>query len=206
LDCDPNTGKHMHQPFRDWNSIKASFRRACAELMVPEFGIRELLHRRMVYQRIKLKAWLASRTTARMAAQSRRAGEASAGSSPNTLLGAEGYLALAMRDYELRTYPGNATLFIAQDEPGSSPEPARAWAGKILGACETRFLAGTHRGILHRPHVTALAREIRQKLTGEVESGVTSIVAESRSKILSAAKISEPGVWLRGSERTDGVS
>jgi amino acid adenylation domain-containing protein len=169
LDCDPNTGKHMHQPFRDWNSIKASFRRACAELMVREFGIRELLHRRMVYQRIKLKAW--------MAARSRRAGGARAGSSPNPLLGAEGYLALAMRDYELRTYPGNATLFIAQDEPGSNPEPAKAWAGKILGTCETRFLAGTHRGILHRPHVTALAREIRQKLTGEVESGVTSIVA-----------------------------
>ena len=82
-----------------------------------------------------------------------------------------------MRDYELRTYPGNATLFIAQDEPGSNPEPAKAWAGKILGTCETRFIAGTHRGILHRPQVTSLAREIRQKLTGEVESGVTSIVA-----------------------------
>jgi amino acid adenylation domain-containing protein len=181
VDCDPNTGKHMHQPFRDWNSVKASFRRACAELMVREFGIRELLHRRMVYQRIKLKAWLAGRLAARMAARSRRAGGASAGSSPNPLpsplLGAEGYLALAMRDYELRTYPGNATLFTAQNEPGCNPEPARAWAGKILGACETRFIAGTHRGILHRPQVTALAREIRQKLTGQVESGVTSIVA-----------------------------
>jgi len=165
LDCDPNTGKHMHQPFRDWNSFKASFRRACAELMAREFGIKELLHRRMVYQRIKWKAWLAAR--------SRRGGGASA----STLLAAEGYLALAMRDYELRTYPGDATLFIAQDEPGSNPEPARAWAGKILGSCETRFLAGTHGGILHRPHVTSLAREIRQKLTGQGESGVTSIVA-----------------------------
>jgi amino acid adenylation domain-containing protein len=177
LDCDPNTGKHMHQPFRDWNSFKASFRRACAELMVPEFGIKELLHRRMVYQRIKLKTWLA----ARAAARSRRAGGTSAGSLPNRLpsplLGAEGFLALAMRDYTLRTYPGNATLFIAQDEPGRNPEPASAWAGKILGTCEIRFIAGTHRGILHRPQVTSLAREIGQKLTGEVESGVTSVVA-----------------------------
>jgi thioesterase domain-containing protein len=163
----------MHQPFRDWNSFKASIRRACAELMVPEFGIKELLHRRMVYQRIKVKAWLASRLAARVAARSRRAG----GASPSSLLGAEGYLVLAMRDYELRTYQGNATLFIAQDEPGRNPEPASAWAGKILGGCETRFVAGTHRGILHRPQVTSLAREIRQKLTGEVESGVTSIVA-----------------------------
>jgi amino acid adenylation domain-containing protein len=169
LDCDPNTGKHMHQPFRDWNSLKASFRRACAELMVREFGIKELLHRRMVYQRIKFKAWMA----ARMAARSRRAGGASAG----PLLGAEGYLALAMRDYALRNYPGNATLFIAQDEPGGNPEPASAWAGKILGTCEIRFIPGTHRGILHRPQVTVLAREIRQKLTGEPESDVTSIVA-----------------------------
>ncbi len=170
LDCDPNTGKNMHQPFRDWNSFKASFRRACAELMVREFGIKELLHRRMVYQRIKVKAWWASRMAARAAAPS------SVGSLANAL-GAEGYLALAMRDYELRTYPGNATLFIARDEPGRNPEPAKAWAGKILGTCETRFIAGTHRGMLHRPQVTSLAREIRQKLTSEVEPGVTSIVA-----------------------------
>jgi amino acid adenylation domain-containing protein len=167
LDCDPNTGKHTHQPFRDWNSFRASVRRACAELMVREFGIKELLHRRMVYQRIKLKAWMAARATTR----------SRTGSLPSPLLGAEGYLALAMRDYELRTYPGNATLFIARDEPGSNPEPASAWAGKILGTCETRFIAGTHRGILQRPQVTSLAREIRHKLTGKVESGVTSIVA-----------------------------
>jgi amino acid adenylation domain-containing protein len=170
LDCDPNTGKNMHHPFRDWNSFKASVRRACAELMVREFGIRELLHRRMVYQRIKLKAWLASRISARAAARSSVGSLASA-------LGAEGYLALAMRDYELRIYPGNATLFIAKDEPGCSPAPAKAWAGRILGTCETCFMPGTHRGMLHQPQVTSLAREIRQKLTGNLEPGMTSIVA-----------------------------
>ena len=26
LDCDPDTGKSAHRPFRDWNSLKASFR------------------------------------------------------------------------------------------------------------------------------------------------------------------------------------
>jgi hypothetical protein len=163
----------MHQPFRDWNSFKASFRRACAELMAPEFGIKELLNRRMVYQRIKVKAWMA----ARMAARLRRAGGANTGPIPGPLLEAEGYIALAMRDYALKIYPGNATLFVAQDEPGRNPEPASAWAGKILGTCETCFIAGTHGGILQRPQVTSLAREIRRKLTGEVESGVTSIVA-----------------------------
>ena len=25
FDCDPDTGKSAHQPFRDWNSLKASF-------------------------------------------------------------------------------------------------------------------------------------------------------------------------------------
>jgi thioesterase domain-containing protein len=120
-----------------------------------------------------VKAWLASWTAAR----ARRAGETSVGPLPNSLLGAEGYLALAMRDYEMRTYPGNATLFIAQDEPGGNPEPAKAWGGKILGTCEIRFLPGTHRGILHRPQVALLATEIRQKLTGEARSAVAGIVA-----------------------------
>jgi amino acid adenylation domain-containing protein len=175
LDCDPNTGKHLHQPFRDWNSFKASLRRACAELMVRQFGIKELLHRRMVYQRIKLKAWLA----AWLAAQSHRAGGPSVGSSRKSFLGAEGNLALAMRDYELRTYPGNAVLFIAQDEPGSNPEPAKPWTGKILGTCEIRFIPGTHQGIFHRPQVILLARAIRQKLTGEKDSGGPALWPES---------------------------
>jgi thioesterase domain-containing protein len=82
LDCDPNIGKHIHRPFSDWKSFKASFRRACAELMVRKFGIRELLQSRMVYQRIKLKAWLATR----IAARSRRAGTASSGSAAGPLL------------------------------------------------------------------------------------------------------------------------
>ncbi len=53
-------------------------------------------------------------------------------------------LALAMRDYELRPYSGNATLFIAQDQPDADAEPERAWAGKILGGCEIQIIPGTH--------------------------------------------------------------
>ncbi len=159
LDCDPNTGKHLHHPFRDWDSLKASFRRACAELKMREHGIKELLHRRMVYQRIKIKAWMASRSPA------------------GRLLGAEGYLALAMRDYELRSYAGNVTLFIAMDEPGSNAEPSRAWTGKILGECETHLLSGTHRTLLTRPHVSSLAREISQRLAQNVEAAASSVVA-----------------------------
>jgi hypothetical protein len=74
-----------------------------------------------------------------------------------------------MRDYELRTYHGIATLFTDQDEPRSNPEPGAAWSGKILGTCEIRFIPGTHQGILHRPQVEVLAREIRQKLEVELD-------------------------------------
>jgi thioesterase domain-containing protein len=165
LDCDPNTGKHMHRAFDDWTSVKASVRRAVAELTVREFGLKELLHRRMVYQRIKIRAWRASRF--------RRA----ARTNGSRRLQAEGYLALALRDHELTIYPGNVTLISARDEPGCNPEPVRSWTGKVLGTCETLFISGTHRGILNRPHVISLAREIKQKLTGRLQSSATRVVA-----------------------------
>ena len=165
LDCDPNTGKHMHRAFDDWTSFKASVRRAVAELTVREFGLKELLHRRMVYQRIKIRAWRASRS------------RGAAGTNGSRRLEAEGYLALALRDHELTIYPGDVTLISAQDEPGCNPEPARSWAGKVLGTCETCFIPGTHRGILNRPYVISLAREISQKLTGRLQSSVTRVVA-----------------------------
>ncbi len=162
LDCDPNTGKLAPQPFRDWDSLKASFRRARAEFNLPELGARELLRRRIDYQRIKIRTWLAAR--------SRRAGRAR-----GRLVEAEGYLGLALRDYELRPYPGNITLFVAQDEPGSN-EPARAWASSILGTCETQLIPGTHRTILNRPQVISLAREIRRRLPANVETGARRVV------------------------------
>jgi thioesterase domain-containing protein len=164
LDCDPNTGKHVHQPFRDWHSFKASFRRAWTEVMVSEFGVKERLERMMVYRKIKIRTWLASR--------SRRLGRFR-----GLLLGAEGYLAPAIRNYELRSYPGKATLFVALNEPGRNPEPANAWAGKILGGCDTRLLPGTHRSILTRPQVTTLAQEIRQRLLRNVPAPATSVLA-----------------------------
>jgi amino acid adenylation domain-containing protein len=164
LDCDPNTGKNVHRPFRDWHSFKASFRRAWTELTVSEFGVKERLERMIVYRKIKIRTWLASR--------SRRLGRVR-----GLLLGAEGYLAPAIRDYELRSYPGKATLFVALNEPGSNPDPANAWAGKILGGCETRLLPGTHSSILTRPQVTTLAQEIRQRLVQNVPAPAISIVA-----------------------------
>jgi amino acid adenylation domain-containing protein len=164
LDCDPNTGKHVHQPFSDWNSLKAAFRRARTEVMAREFGMKERLERMMVYRRIRIRTWLAAR--------SRRLGRAR-----GFLLGAEGYLAGAIRDYELRSYPGKATLFVARNEPGCNLEPVSAWAGKILGGCETRLLPGTHRSILKRPQVTRLAQEIRQRLARNVPAPATMVIA-----------------------------
>jgi hypothetical protein len=154
----------MHRPFRDWHSFKASFRRAWTELMVSEFGVKERLERMIVYRKVKIRTWLASR--------SRRLGRVR-----GLLLGAEGYLAPAIRDYELRSYPGKATLFVALNEPGCNPEPANAWVGKILGGCETCLLPGTHSSILTRPQVTTLAQEIRQRLVQNVPAPAISIVA-----------------------------
>jgi amino acid adenylation domain-containing protein len=163
LDCDPDTGKSAHQPFRDWSSLKASFSRALAAFQPRAAGVRELLRNRINYQKLKIKIWRAAR--------SRRAGRA------HGRVEAEGYLALALRDYELRPYPGNVTLFIAQDEPGSKHEPPSAWKGKILGRCETRLIPGTHRTILTRPHVNSLAREIRERMLKNGETGVRGVVA-----------------------------
>lgn len=160
LDCDPNTGKRIHRPFRDWNSFRASIHRAWAEFCVPEHGVRDLVERRIIYQKIKIRNWLATRW---------RGG----GKVRGRLLGAEGYLALATRDYQLRSYTGKAVLFIAQDEPGRDSDPAAAWTGKILGGCDIHFLPGTHRTILKRPHVTTLAQQIMQRLPRSLPESVT---------------------------------
>jgi thioesterase domain-containing protein len=150
MDCDPNTGKHVRRAFQDWNSFKAAFRRAYADLTTSEFGLVEQLDRRMEYQRMKIKAWLAER--------SHRSGKARPGSS------AEGYLALALREHELRPYPGDAVLFVAQDEPGRDEDPTSVWDGKILGECEARLVPGNHRTILSQPQVASLAREIQRSI------------------------------------------
>jgi amino acid adenylation domain-containing protein len=156
LDCDPNTGKLVHRPFRDWKSLKASLRRAYAELKVRELGLIEQIDRRFSYYKFKISTWLAAR--------SHRSGRTWLGQLwPD--LAAEGYLALALREHELRSYPGDAILFLAQDEPGRDADPTSVWAGKILGECETRFVPGTHRSLLMRPQVATLAREISRSLT-----------------------------------------
>jgi amino acid adenylation domain-containing protein len=172
LDCDPNTGKLVRRPFQDWGSLKASCRRAWAELTAREFSIKERLERRMAYQKIKIRSWLAARL--------RRAGRVRGwlpGSLSGSLLGAEGNLALAMRDYELRPYPGSATLFIAMDQPGVDAEPGKVWAGKILGGCEIQTIPGTHSTMLSRPQVISLAHEITQRLARSVRSDASGVVA-----------------------------
>ena len=163
LDCDPNTGKVSHNPFRDWDAFKASLKRARAEWKLRALGA-DLLRRRIDYQRIKIRAWLADRA--------RRSGKGDGG-----FAGAEGYLALALRDYNLGTYAGDITLFVGQDEAGSDAEPAQAWAGRILGRCETQLIPGTHATILKRPQVISLAREIRDRLPKTLEADARSVTA-----------------------------
>ena len=171
LDCDPDTGKVVHRPFKDWSTFKTSFRRILAQLMTRK-GLEEWIARRMMHHSIKIKTWLAERLRhlpigRRWLTDSVR----------GLVLGAEGYLVLAIRDYQLKPYPGNATLFIAQDEPRSHAEPGIAWSGNILGVCETQVIPGTHQTMLTRPNVISLAREIRQRLARHVQSPVSAPVA-----------------------------
>jgi amino acid adenylation domain-containing protein len=173
LDCDPNKGKTRHRLFSNWGSLKASFRRARVEFAEGKLGVREFVAFKTSYQRIKIKNWLATRSH-RLGKMRAWLPHALAG----PLLGAEGYhLSLAVRDYQLRPYRGNATLFIAQDEPASGTEPERAWAGTFLGVCETQVVPGTHHTMLVRPQVISLAREIGQRLACHVHSSVCGAVA-----------------------------
>jgi thioesterase domain-containing protein/acyl carrier protein len=165
LDCDPDKGKQLtHRPSRNWGSLKASVRRVRAEVNAPEFGVMDLFERRVTQLRVRTRTWLAAR--------SRRTQ-----SGRGELRRSEGYLVLALRDYEFRPYPGNATLFIAEEELGSNAEPGKSWAGRILGGCETRVIPGTHRTIMTQPQVASLAREMRQRLARPVEAPAASVVA-----------------------------
>jgi amino acid adenylation domain-containing protein len=171
LDCDPNTGKVAHRPFNDWDTFKTSLRRVLAG-----FKLREFLARRMMYHRIKIRSWLAE--------QSRRLKigrgwlpDSVRDSLTGSLLGVEGFLLLAIRYYQIRPYPGNATLFLAQEEPRSDPQPELAWAGRILGVFETQTIPGNHQTMLARPQVISLAREIRQRLARNVQSSADGAVA-----------------------------
>jgi amino acid adenylation domain-containing protein len=161
LDCDPETGKFIHQPIRDWRSLKASFRRA--EFRVRERGVKELMRRRIIYHRLKIGTWLAAQS--RLAAGARR------------LVGAEAYLALALRESVLKSYPGDITLFVARDEPPSPVEPRRAWEGRVLGICEMRMIAGNHTTILNRPQVTALAQQIAQRIQAKAPASTLTVLA-----------------------------
>jgi thioesterase domain-containing protein len=158
LDCDPDIGKVAPRPFKEWNTFKTSLGRTLV-LLKARRGIEEWLARRMMHHSIKVKSWLADRLR-RMPIGRRWLPDSVRG----LLLGAEGYLVLAIRDYQMKPYPGNATLFIAQDEPRSDAKPGIAWSRNILGQCETQMIPGTHQTILARPQVILLAREISQRL------------------------------------------
>jgi thioesterase domain-containing protein/acyl carrier protein len=167
LDSDPNTGKVPHRPFKDWDTFKTSLRR-----VLTGFKMREFLARRIMHHKIKMRSWLAERS--RRLKIGRRWFPDSVRSS---LLGTDGFLLLAIRDYQLKPYPGNATLFFAKDEPRSDPELERAWMGRILGTCETQMIPGNHQTILARPHVMSLAREISQRLACHVKSSASGAMA-----------------------------
>jgi amino acid adenylation domain-containing protein len=176
LDCDPNVGKVPHRPFKDWDTFKASLRRVLAG-----FKLRDFLARRIMHHKIKIKSWLAERS--RRLKIGRHWFPDSLRSS---LLGTDGFLFLAIREYQLRPYPGNATHFIAQDEPRSVAVLEEAWAGKILGGCETQMIPGNHQSILARPLVLSLAQEMKRRMARNVES----VASDAMARLLGHEKAS----------------
>jgi amino acid adenylation domain-containing protein len=164
LDCDPDVGKSPQRPFRSWRSLGAACTRTLARFQMGEVSVRQWLQRRVDYQRIQMRIWLAGRA--------RRAG-----GEPGRSVRAEGYLALAMSEYEPRPYPGTITLFIAQDEPRSDAGPAKAWAARA--SCETLAVRGTHLTMLNRPNVISMARELRQRMLQAASLKEDSIARES---------------------------
>jgi thioesterase domain-containing protein len=164
LDSYPRKGKAMERSHRSWNDLKASFRRVRAEVKTPEFGFKDLFERRITHLRVKTRTWTAVR--------SRRKGRKS-----GRLVRSEGYFVLAFNDYELRPYPGSATLFFAQEETASDAERLESWEGRILGGCETCLVPGTHRTLLTRPNVATLAKEIRQRLAPSVKQDIAKVMA-----------------------------
>jgi thioesterase domain-containing protein/acyl carrier protein len=172
LDCDPNTGKVAHRPFKDWDTFKTSLRRTLSQLTASKSGMEEWIARRMMHHSIKIKTWLAERL-----GHLRIGHRWLPDSVRGLLVGAEGYLVIAIREYQFRPYSGNATLFIAQDELRSDAEPEIAWSGNILGVCEKQLIPGKHQTMLARPQVVSLAREIRQRLARHVQSTASGVVS-----------------------------
>ena len=151
LDCRPDLGRSPQRRWSDWRGLVAACRRIRVRFQLGEVNLRVWLRRRIDHERIQLSTWLAQRA--------RRAGDKPGGS-----VRAEGYLALAMREYQLKPYFGAVTLFIAQDEPRPDAGPAQAWAAQTLGNCETLPVRGTHLTMLSRPNVATLAQLLAQRL------------------------------------------
>jgi amino acid adenylation domain-containing protein len=189
LDCDPNVGKVAHRPFKDWYTFKTSLRR-----LFTGFKLREFLTRRMMHHKIKVRSWLAERSR-HMKIGRGWLRDSLPASFRSSLLGRDGFLLLAIRDYQLKPYPGNATLFIAQDEVRFDPDLERSWAGRVLGVCETQMIPGNHQTMLARPQVISLAREINQRLARNVPSFATGAAARVLAhEIASFTKLKHPSL------------
>jgi amino acid adenylation domain-containing protein len=159
LDCNPNTGKPGAPRERKHSLWRKGLRRA--KFRLDERGAKEMIRRRILYGKLKVKAWLAEHS------------RDSTWSSD--LIGADGYLALAVQQYQIPSYPGDVTLFVAEQEEGTRDEPARAWKGKIMGALEIFTVAGNHMSILSRPQVHGLAYEIARRMAQSVPASAEKV-------------------------------
>jgi thioesterase domain-containing protein len=73
----------------------------------------------------------------------------------------------AFRDYTPRRYPGKLTLFRARTRPLlSASSPDLGWS-RFVEELEVRPINGNHETILHPPHVSELARHLREVLVSK---------------------------------------
>jgi acyl-CoA synthetase (AMP-forming)/AMP-acid ligase II/thioesterase domain-containing protein/acyl carrier protein len=69
------------------------------------------------------------------------------------------------RNYETRTYDGDAVLFRAERYAWTHPDQHDGWYGLIKGRLEVRPISGGHFEITRQPHVRTLAAELSDALT-----------------------------------------
>jgi thioesterase domain-containing protein len=68
----------------------------------------------------------------------------------------------ATRKYVLQQYPGRITLFKASQElTETSSDPTLGWSEWATGGADVHVVPGNHATMVYKPHVEALAKELR---------------------------------------------
>jgi amino acid adenylation domain-containing protein len=158
VDPDIRSTEEREKPWKSWKACKSYLQRAWAELkLAPKYGISGLVQRRFHYQKLKCQFWFVQRFQ-RFPLLYRNA------------FAAEGCLAVALYTFRPDCYPGEATLFVGQDEPRNHGDSSLGWEPYIAGSLDIVALPGGHDSVFDRPYVNLLAAHFSARLFQAVDS------------------------------------